>query len=64
MLLVALIFGGAVLLAVSAWHMRRGHHAELFRSTAKLGLFVLTVATVLQFPSAAGWASTRRITSR
>ena len=49
-ILVALIFGGAVLLAVSAWHMRRGHHPELFRSTAKLGLFVLTVATVLQFP--------------
>ena len=49
-ILVALIFGGAVLLAVSAWHMRRGHHPELFRSTAKLGLFVLTIATVLQFP--------------
>ena len=50
MLLVALIFGGAVLLAVSAWHLRRGNHVELFRSSAKLGLFVLTIATVLQFP--------------
>lgn len=49
-LLVALIFGGAVLLAVSAWHMRRGQHVELFRSSAKLGLLVLTVASVLQFP--------------
>src|SRR6476619_4408913 len=47
---VALIFGGAVLLAVSAWQMRRGQHVELFRSSAKLGLFVLTIATVLQFP--------------
>jgi cytochrome d ubiquinol oxidase subunit I len=49
-LAVALIFGGAVLLAVSAWHMRRGQHVELFRSSAKLGLFVLTIATVVQFP--------------
>ena len=49
-LLVALIFGGAVLLSVSAWHLRRGNHAALFRGTAKLGLFVLAVASVLQFP--------------
>jgi len=49
-LLVALIFGGAVLLAVSAWHLRRGHETASFHSTAKLGLLVLTVATVLQFP--------------
>src|SRR5664279_3818111 len=49
-LMVALIFGGAVMLAVSAWHLRRGNHVELFRGTAKLGLFVLAVASVLQFP--------------
>src|SRR6476620_9020776 len=49
-LLVALIFGGAMLLAVSAWHMRRAQHVELFRSSAKLGLFVLPAATVLQYP--------------
>ncbi len=49
-LMVALIFGGAVMLAVSAWHLRRGHQVELFRGTAKLGLLVLAVASVLQFP--------------
>ena len=49
-LMVALIFGGAVLLSVSAWHLRRGNHLQLFRGTAKLGLFVLAVASVLQFP--------------
>ena len=46
-LMVALIFGGAVLLSVSAWHLRRGNHLQLFRGTAKLGLFVLAVASVL-----------------
>ncbi|HEY4990836.1 MAG TPA: cytochrome ubiquinol oxidase subunit I, partial [Nakamurella sp.] len=49
-LMVALIFGGAVMLAVSAWHLRRGNHVQLFRGTAKLGLLVLAVASVLQFP--------------
>ena len=49
-LMVALIFGGAVMLAVSAWHLRRGNDVQLFRGTAKLGLFVLVVASVLQFP--------------
>ena len=49
-LMVALIFGGAVMLAVSAWHLRRGNDVHLFRGTAKLGLFVLMVASVLQFP--------------
>ena len=36
-LMVALIFGGAVMLAVSAWHLRRGNDVQLFRGTAKLG---------------------------
>src|SRR5664279_3518625 len=49
-LMVALIFGGAVMLAVSAWHLRRGNHLQLFYGTAKLGLLVLAVASVLQFP--------------
>lgn len=49
-LLVALVFGGAVMLAVSAWHLRRGNNVSLFRGTAKLGLFVFAVASVLQFP--------------
>ncbi len=48
-LLVALIFGGGMLLAVSAWHLRRGHHVPEFTSTAKLGLVALLVGTVLQF---------------
>src|SRR5664280_592530 len=42
--------GRAQLLSVSAWHLRRGNHAALFRGTAKLGLFVLALASVLQFP--------------
>ncbi len=49
-LMAALIFGGAIMLAVSAWHLRRGNNVHLFRGTAKLGLFVLAVASVLQFP--------------
>ncbi len=49
-LLAALIFGGAVLLAVSAWHLRRGNHVAQFRSTAKLGLWTLLIASILQFP--------------
>jgi cytochrome bd ubiquinol oxidase subunit I len=49
-LLAALVFGGAILLAVSAWHLRRGNHVAQFRSTAKLGLWTLLVACVLQFP--------------
>jgi cytochrome d ubiquinol oxidase subunit I len=49
-LLVALIFGGAVMLATSAWHLRRGNDVRLFRGTAKLGLWVLVVGSVLQFP--------------
>ena len=49
-LMVALIFGGAVMLSVSAWHLRRGNNVAQFRGTAKLGLLVLTIASVLQFP--------------
>jgi len=49
-LMVALVFGGAVMLAVSAWHLRRGNNISLFRGTAKLGVFVFALASVLQFP--------------
>jgi cytochrome d ubiquinol oxidase subunit I len=38
------------MLAVSAWHLRHGNNVKLFRGTAKLGLFVLAIASVLQFP--------------
>jgi cytochrome d ubiquinol oxidase subunit I len=48
-LAVAVIFGGAVMLSVSAWHLRRGNHVQLFRGTAKLGLFALAIASLLQF---------------
>ena len=48
--MAALIFGGAVMLAVSAWQLRRGNNVHLFRGTAKLGLLVLAVASLLQFP--------------
>ena len=50
-LLVALIFGGVLLLSVSAWHLRRARDVAAFRSTAKLGLLVMTFACVLQFPA-------------
>jgi cytochrome d ubiquinol oxidase subunit I len=49
-LLVALIFGGATLLSVSAWHLRRGRDSAAFHKTAVLGLFVFAIASVAQFP--------------
>ncbi len=62
-LLVALIFGGGMLLAVSAWQLRRRPAAapgpdtadsgpvapSPFLATAKLGLLTLLIGTVLQF---------------
>lgn len=61
--LVALGFGGTVLLSISAWHLRRAararragtpdpaldEQARLLRGTAKGGLWLMLVATVLQF---------------
>jgi cytochrome d ubiquinol oxidase subunit I len=35
---------GAVLLAVSAWHLRRGNQTEVFRPSLKLGAVVVLVA--------------------
>jgi cytochrome d ubiquinol oxidase subunit I len=37
---------GAVLLAVSAWHLRRGNQAEVFRPSLKLGALVVLIAGV------------------
>ncbi|MGI5241221.1 cytochrome ubiquinol oxidase subunit I [Dactylosporangium sp. CA-139066] len=37
---------GALLLAVSAWHLRRGHQVEVFRPGLKLGAWVILVAGV------------------
>lgn len=45
----ALVYGGAILLAVSAWHLRRGNEVSLFHRTAKLGAWVMLIAVVLQF---------------
>lgn len=49
-LLVAVVFGGAMLLAVSAWHVRRGRHLREFLPTAKLGIVLVLAGVVLQFP--------------
>ena len=48
-LLVALVFGGVLMLSISAWHLRRANDVTAFRSTAKLGLWVMTIACLLQF---------------
>jgi cytochrome d ubiquinol oxidase subunit I len=44
----ALLYGGAVMLAVSAWHLRRGSEVSLFHRTAKIGIWVLLVTAILQ----------------
>jgi cytochrome d ubiquinol oxidase subunit I len=38
--------GGAVLLAVSAWHLRRGNQVDVFRPSLKLGAWVVLIAGV------------------
>ncbi|WP_306214216.1 cytochrome ubiquinol oxidase subunit I [Actinoplanes sp. RD1] len=38
------VTAGAVLLAVSAWHLRRGNQTEVFRPGLKLGAWVVLVA--------------------
>ncbi|WP_345800049.1 cytochrome ubiquinol oxidase subunit I [Microbacterium sp. AZCO] len=47
-LLVALIFGACLMLAVSAWQLRRSRNVAEFSSTAKLSIVVLFVAALLQ----------------
>ncbi len=37
---------GAVLLAVSAWHLKRGHQEDVFRPSLKLGALVVLIAGV------------------
>ncbi len=46
-LLASLVTGSLVMLAVSAWHLRRGRQIDAFRRTAKLALVVLFPAIVL-----------------
>jgi cytochrome bd ubiquinol oxidase subunit I len=47
-LLAALVYSSAVVLAVSAWHLRRGSNVSMFHRSAKLGAWVLLVAASLQ----------------
>ncbi|HXW78813.1 MAG TPA: cytochrome ubiquinol oxidase subunit I, partial [Acidimicrobiales bacterium] len=46
-LLSATVTGSLVMLAVSAWHLRRGSSVEAFGSTAKISLAVLLPAIIL-----------------
>jgi cytochrome d ubiquinol oxidase subunit I len=47
-ILASLITGSLVMLAVSAWYLRKRDHVELFHRTAKLALIVLIPAIVIQ----------------
>jgi cytochrome d ubiquinol oxidase subunit I len=53
-IVAALVYGAAVMLAVSAWHMRRGTDTDLFHRSARLGIWVLLVGSVLQV-QVGGW---------
>jgi cytochrome d ubiquinol oxidase subunit I len=46
-LLASLVTGGIIMLAVSAWQMRRGSQIDTFRKTASLALVVLVPASLL-----------------
>jgi cytochrome d ubiquinol oxidase subunit I len=46
-LLAALVTGAVVMLAVSAWHLRRGSDTDLFARSARLALVVLLPAAFL-----------------
>src|ERR1700748_3466279 len=47
-LLASLITGSLVMLAVSAWHLRKGDHVESFPRTANIALIVLIPTIVIQ----------------
>ena len=46
-LLAALVAGSLVMLAVSAWHLRRDNHSALFVRTTKLSLVVLMPVSIV-----------------
>jgi cytochrome d ubiquinol oxidase subunit I len=46
-ILASLVTGALVMLAVSAWHLRRGRHPVAFRRTAVISLAVLAPAVLL-----------------
>src|SRR5215510_237638 len=45
-LLASLVTGTAVMLAVSAWHLRRGSETEIFKKTASISLVILFPAII------------------
>ncbi len=45
-LLAALVTGSVVMLAVSAWHLKRGSETQIFHKTAALALIVLVPASL------------------
>jgi cytochrome d ubiquinol oxidase subunit I len=47
-ILASLITGALVMLAVSAWHLRKQQHVSLFQRPAKVALIVLIPAIVIQ----------------
>ncbi|MCL2770040.1 MAG: cytochrome ubiquinol oxidase subunit I [Solirubrobacterales bacterium] len=47
-LLASLVTGALVMLAVSAWYLRKGREVELFRNSARLSVIVLVPVIVLQ----------------
>ena len=63
-LLASLVTGGLVMLAVSAWQMRRGRSVPAFRRTAIIAIAVLTPAILLNMFVGSGSASWRASTSR
>ena len=48
-IVASLVYSSAIMLAVSAWHLRRGNEVSLFHRTAKIGIWVLLVTSILQF---------------
>ena len=47
-IVAALVYASAIMLAVSAYHLRRGNDVPLFHRTAKLAVWVLLVGSILQ----------------
>ena len=64
-ILASLVTGCLVMLAVSAWYLRKQRHVESFHRTAKVALIVLIPAIVdPDFRSATSSVRSRRATSR
>jgi cytochrome d ubiquinol oxidase subunit I len=48
-IIAALVYGAAVVLAVSAWHLRRGNEVPMFHRSARIAVWLLLVGSLLQF---------------